>query len=175
MIGILLALAVLILPLQWFFAILLAAAFHELCHYWAVCACGGRVIRLDIGLSGARMDVCGLSRKQEFICALAGPFGGLSLLFLVKWIPRVALCAGCQSLFNLMPIYPLDGGRALRCGLELLWPGRAEEICIWIQRVFSFGMVLLLLYGGLALRLGAVPLIIAGVIFGKIACKPGAY
>ena len=175
MILILLALTVLILPLQWIFAVILAAAFHEFCHYLAVKACGGQIHRFCIGLSGARMEVSGLREKQELVCALAGPIGGLLLLILTRWLPRTAICAGFQSLFNLLPIYPLDGGRALRCGLNLLVPDKAERVCRWIRQLCLAGLALLGLYGTFVLRLGFLPLGLSVMIFAKITCKPVPY
>ena len=173
MIWIVLALAVLVLPLQWLFAILLAAFFHELCHYAAVKACGGQVLRLEIGWSGAQMEVAGLSTGKELLCSLAGPAGGLALLMVIRWIPRTAICAGFQSLFNLIPVYPLDGGRALRCGLELIFPlDTVDRVCLWVRKLCLIFMVGLGLYGTVFLHLGLMPLLLAVVLCGKIACKP---
>ena len=53
-----LALAVLILPLQWFVAIVLAACFHELCHYLAIRICRGKIVGVSLDVRGARQVVC---------------------------------------------------------------------------------------------------------------------
>ncbi len=176
MLLIILALALLVLPMQWLLAIVLAAAFHELCHYWAVRLCGGEIHRITLGLTGARMEVSDLRPDRELICALAGPLGGLCLLIFVRWFPRTAICAAAQSLYNLLPVYPLDGGRALRCALEWKLPmERAKEVCLWIERICLVGIVVLGLYGMVKLRLGVLPLLLSLMIFGKIACKPGRH
>lgn len=173
MILLMLALAVLVLPLQWFAAIILAAVFHELCHYLAVRCCGGQLMGVSVEIRGARLEVAGLSNAQELFCALAGPLGGLLLLFLIRWIPRTAICAAFQSLFNLLPVYPLDGGRALRCGMELILPiEQADRVCLWVRRVCLAMVICLGVYGAVCLDLGVMPLLLGVIICGKIACKP---
>ena len=167
------AFAVLILPLQWIFAIVLAALFHELCHYLAIRCCGGKILGAAAGINGARLQVSGLSQGQELICALAGPIGGLVLLFGIRWFPRIAICGVCQSMFNLLPVYPLDGGRALQCGMELILPiHQAERVCLWVRRICLAVVIGLGIYGSLIKGLGMMPLLLGGIICGKIACKP---
>lgn len=172
-----LALALLLLPLQWVGAAALAAAFHELCHYGAVRLCGGSVRSVTSGIGGVRMEVRGLTEAKELLCALAGPMGSLLLLLLARWIPRTAVCAGFQGLYNLLPVYPLDGGRAVRCVAQLLLPSSiAQRICDWIERACLAGMLLLGIYGCFALHLGLLPLLFAVCavlrsVRGKIPCK----
>ena len=127
-----LALGLLILPLRWLLAAILAAAFHEGCHWLAVRLCGGSITALRIGSSGAQMDAVGLSAGKNLICSLAGPVGGLFLLLFMQWIPCIALCALCQSAYNLLPIGPLDGGQALRSFCRLTVPKLENSICIWV-------------------------------------------
>jgi len=151
------ALLLLVLPIQWVLAIIVAAVFHELCHCCAVYLCGEELCQITLGGRGAAMEVGSMSRGKEMICALAGPVGGLTLLLFSKWIPRVAVCAGVQSLYNLLPVYPLDGGRALRCGAALLFPQCGDKLCTVLEWICLFGVFILAIYAYLCLNLGLLP------------------
>ena len=163
-----LALGLLVLPLRWLIAAFAAAFFHELCHWSAVRLCGGSMADFHMGIGGAQMEVAGLSRGQELFCALAGPLGGLLLLFFAKWFPAVAVCGVFQSAYNLLPVYPMDGGRALRCGARLiLSPRVAELVCTWLERICMSTLVLAGIYAAIFLKLGLMPLILALVVILK--------
>lgn len=171
---IVIALGLLMLPLPWIFSVVIAAAIHELCHYAAIRLCGGSVVGIQIGFRGAKMNVSGLTSMQELICALAGPVGGFLLLFLARWLPRIAICGCFQSLYNLIPIFPLDGGRILRCFLETVGlKHRVQDICDWVEALFLFLVVCMGGYGCFCLRLGLAPLLAAlGIVFRvKRPCK----
>lgn len=157
-----LALMILVLPIQWVLAAILAALFHELCHYVTVRLCGGSVCCVHAGVFGARMQVQGLTVKGEFMSALAGPLGSLLLLFFAKWLPRTAVCAGFQGLYNLLPVYPMDGGRVLRCGAKLLFPpGIAEKLCKFMEWICVVALICLGTYGTIFKGLGILPFILA--------------
>ena len=133
-----LALTLLVLPLPWVAAAVLAAAVHELCHYLAIAALGGQVGRIAVGSGGAAMELGCLSPVRELLAAAAGPVGSLSLMLMGRFFPRLALCGLVQGLFNLLPIYPLDGGRILRRALELALPDRAAAaITCWTGFAFA--------------------------------------
>lgn len=172
-----LALSLLILPLKWLFAAIIAASFHEMCHAFAVYLCYGQVYHLDLGARGAKMKASPLSRLEELFCVLAGPIGGLLLLLFFRWIPRIALCAGFQSLYNLLPIYPLDGGRALRCGIEIILSEQHSlQVCAVVEALCLAAIICLSVYGALVLNLGIGALIPAIIIvihtkYGKTPCK----
>ena len=170
----LLALALLILPLKWLVAVLMAAAVHELGHYAALRACGVPISELRIGLGGARMSVGQMGRWQELICALAGPVAGLCLILLARWMPRTAVCACIQSAYNLLPVYPLDGGRAMRCIVA------NQRVCRGIEWLCVGVIAVTGLYGSFVLRLGVLPLVasvltIHRALAGKGLAKPGLF
>lgn len=112
------AFLLLVLPLHWILAAVIAAVCHELCHMGAVYALGGRVLSFRIGPTGAVMETELDGPGRECIAALAGPAGSFLLLLFGRVLPHVAVCGLIQGAFNLLPLYPLDGGRALRCLLE---------------------------------------------------------
>lgn len=170
-----LALGMLVLPIWWVFAAVLAAIWHEACHYFVLRLCSGRAISLKAGLSGASMEVRGLLPAQELVCALAGPIGSLFLLLFARWLPRTSICAGFQGIYNLLPIYPLDGGRVVRCLTEAYLPFEwGQTLCLWLERLCLMGIAFLSIYGCLVLRLGIAPLLVgAGIICRvKRPCKP---
>lgn len=110
----------LIIPIRWILAAFLAALVHELGHYLAVRLLGGEVAGGEMTWRGARMEVFPMSPGRELVCILAGPAASLLLLCLARIFPRVAICGLIQGCYNLLPIAPLDGGRALHCLLSLL-------------------------------------------------------
>ena len=159
---IVLAFALVLLPLKWLIAAVVAASFHEHCHIFAIMLMGGEVKSFRVGAGGAEIHTDSMSAGKEFFSTLAGPLGGLCLLFLVRWFPRVAVCAGIQSLYNLLPVYPLDGGRALYCAARwVLPPGKAEIMCEVVCNVCLCGIVILGIYGTVCLHLGFLPVLMA--------------
>lgn len=122
------ALWILLLPLKWLLAAAAAACSHELCHLAAVYLLGGRVFRVTVGPFGAVIDTEGIGGAREGLCALAGPAGSLLLVCLIHKFPMLGLCGLVQGIFNLLPIYPMDGGRALLWLLEVRWPNQAGKI-----------------------------------------------
>lgn len=172
-----LALLLLLLPLQWLLAAILAAVLHELCHIGMIRLCRKRILSISINANGAVIETEPMSGAKEMLCALAGPVGGLFLIFVAQWFPRIAVCGVIHSLYNLLPIYPLDGGRALRCGLEFAFPrDAARRICEGIGFFLLIGIFAMGCYGTFVLHLGVLPLIVALVLWQKngmikIPCK----
>lgn len=153
------AFLLLVLPWQWVGAAVLAASVHEASHILALKLTGGRVARITVGGSGAVIETAPMDAFRECICALAGPLGSGLLLLLFRQLPRTALCALVHCLYNLLPLFPLDGGRILRGLLSItLPPDKASIVERWIRR----GAVGLILLGFflVAWQYGAVTLLL---------------
>lgn len=169
------ALLLLTLPLPWLAAAVTAACVHELGHLLALRLLGAGHSEIRVGCTGAKIHAAFSEPWRELVCAAAGPAGGLLLLLVARWFPRIAVCGLAQSVYNLLPIYPLDGGRMLHSALEEWFPAKAEKI----TRVTGRGTAWLLLTGavtallchqtGIGLLLGATA--VRSGAFGKIPCK----
>ena len=109
-----LALMLLLFPLRFLVGVLLAALIHELGHLLALKIAGGRVLSIRLRSFGARIEAAPMSPGRSALCALAGPAAGALTIFAYKTFPELALAGLVQTVFNLLPVYPLDGGRALR-------------------------------------------------------------
>lgn len=102
-------------------AVLLPVLAHELGHLAAMRFYAIPVRRLRLELSGLRIDcAAGADLSEEVALALAGPTAGLLYAAAAEWLGRslgweAARLSGSVSLllslFNLLPLPPLDGGR----------------------------------------------------------------
>ena len=109
-----LAMAVLLFPIRFLAGVILAAAVHELGHLAAIRVTGGRVLGMEFHAGGVRILTGPMEPRTEIICALAGPAVGALTILMWRVFPELAAAGLVQTLFNLLPAYPLDGGRILR-------------------------------------------------------------
>ena len=109
-----LALMILLFPLRFLAGVLLAACVHEFGHIFAVCLSGGRILGIRLHAGGARIEASPMEPGKAAICAMAGPAAGALCILARYWFPELAMAALVQTVFNLIPLYPLDGGRAVR-------------------------------------------------------------
>lgn len=166
------ALLLLTLPLKWVLAAVFAAGFHEFCHILVIKLLGGDILEVRIGIGGAVIETEPMCHGKELACAIAGPAGSLLLLLFCRWIPRTALCAGMQAIFNLLPLFPLDGGRILRCGAELLLPKKwADIVCLFLERFTITGILFFAVIGSLWYHMGLFPMILAFLLVSKALCR----
>lgn len=107
----------LLMPFSWVVAMVVAGVVHELGHCLALVWMAEPICHIRIGMFGAKIETVPLEREKELFCALAGPLSGLVLCLFWRWIPKIAFFGLCQSLFNLLPVWPMDGGRALQAAM----------------------------------------------------------
>ncbi len=138
-----------------FLSAVFAALEHELAHALAARRYGYTLDRVVLMPYGAVIagDIAGMGRRAEVTVLLAGPLANLAtgLFFLALWwlypetYPYTELAASVSfSLFfvNLLPAYPLDGGRILRLALLRFGEKRAR-----IAGMVVGALVILLLLG----------------------------
>ena len=84
---------------------------------------------------------------------MAGPAGGFMLLLLKRAFPALAICGFLQSAFNLIPVYPLDGGSVLYALFTLIFgeaiAGKTVRI---IGNIVQCLMIVFLLLLGIGLE-----------------------
>ena len=167
------AVLLLTIPLKPLACILVSITVHELFHFLAAMILKIPVISIKIHVLRIKMTVNNMSNLQEMICALAGPLGGFFLAGIFHKYPLLSLCALLHSVFNLIPLYPLDGGRAMCSLIGLLFPREKSE---WLCRLFQWMILSLLfaacLYGSYRYHTGAPLFLLTVIILQiKIPCK----
>jgi Zn-dependent protease len=154
-----------------FFVSLLA---HELAHSVVAVTRGIPVHRITFFLFGGMAQTASDSRSagEEFIIAIAGPvmsfllgglFGGLWYVgSTAGWPGIITGSAGyvgalnlILAIFNLLPGFPMDGGRVLRA---ILWKtsGSVTRATRWASRVGVVMALLLMAYGFFEVLTGRV-------------------
>ena len=143
-----------------FFMSALVAVQHECAHAFAAAKLGYKLNAIVLMPFGAVIDgdLRGISFKDEIYVALCGPLCNLitAAFFVALWWLAPTLYAftdtACYTslaiaLINLLPAYPLDGGRIFKCALARLFSKadpqtgraerRAEKICRLVTFVFA--------------------------------------
>lgn len=174
---VLLALLCLTLPLDWLAAAGMAAIIHESVHVLSVILLGGKIRSVCIGDEGMELQSSPMTAPREILAILAGPVGSLALMSMREFFPQMALCGLVQGLFNLLPVYPLDGGRALATACGAVFPGKiASRICAGVKILIMAFILGAGLWGTFVEKMGMSPiflsfLIVLAAMKRKKSCK----
>ena len=137
---------------------------HELAHSFVAKARGLEARSITLFIFGGVSNLSGdaKSAATEFLVAVVGPITSFALAAIAYGValfvdePRIAVVAAylvfinfTLGLFNLIPGFPLDGGRVLRAVLwgathslrkATVWSGNAGKVIAWLM--FGFGLYL---------------------------------
>ena len=140
------------LPL--FLAATVAALEHECAHAFAARRYGFTLDKIVLMPYGAAIagDIAGIGRKRELAVLAAGPLCNLAtgIFFVALWwlwpetypfTDTAAFVSFSLFLVNLLPAYPLDGGRALRILMEPLGAKRARRIGFAVNLLLAAGVM----------------------------------
>ena len=165
---ILLSVSLIFIPIPWILSWLVAASIHEIFHIITLRISGYSFRRLNIGAYGAGIEADLESNLKMALCALAGPISGFFLLPFIHIIPRVVICGLLQSLCNLIPIYPLDGGRIITGIIFTLFKKEtATKIGAIIEKSVRITIFATVCYGVIRFKLGIFPRFILYILFAK--------
>ncbi|MGI5977086.1 MAG: site-2 protease family protein [Candidatus Limivicinus sp.] len=147
-----------IVDITTFLAFILAAAVHELGHIAAIKALGFKFDRLTFGIFGLCIDYSGAAPElYHGAAALAGPIAGIILAYALSALSNYfisdfpELASGMSlmfSLFNLLPVLPLDGGRILLSFFSYIFGyARGLRAAGWVSAaaafsIFAVGLIL---------------------------------
>ncbi len=121
---------------------------HEFGHILMARRYGVPTIVVQLWVLGgvAMMQFLPRKPREEFWVCLTGPLVSLVLGLSLVWLPGDWGTLGKLNLtlafFNLLPVFPMDGGRIYRSLLAMRWPRvRATTIAVRTAQVMSLGFV----------------------------------
>lgn len=173
-------------------ATVLFSLLHELAHHVTAKYLGYTPHKISFGLFGGVLHIRQgfINPKDELLIHLSGPFFNLlcatifyvgALYLHVTWFEPLIFANLILAFFNLMPFYPLDGGKIIGLYLAFfLGYGRSQKISRILSRLFSLFLFLLGIYlvqyniVNLLISILAINLYVAGAqdnsfIFYKVA------
>ncbi len=158
-----------ILGLMYCAGLLFSIIFHEFAHSLAAIGFGGRVRDITLLMFGGAATVTHMPRRpwQQLLMAAAGPFSSfllaaiaIALGVFTEGMARY-FCAVLASLnfmlglFNLIPAFPMDGGRILCAALEIAGFSRLKAV--WFASRIGKGIAVFWVAMSILSFFGATP------------------
>lgn len=134
-----------------FFILFSIVIFHEFGHYIMAKIFKWRVQRIMFWVFGGVMETeehANKPVKEDVLVTLAGPFQHLiiyGLLYLCAagnylpeiYIEEIAMYNTTILLFNLLPVWPLDGGKLLYCLFTMIFPYQKGYYAVILWSMFT--------------------------------------
>jgi len=135
---------------------------HELGHSVVARAKGSYIHEIVLYPFGGAAKISNIPKRpmDEIMVALAGPAVSLVLAILcyqVAWLEFVGYLNGMLFFFNILPVFPMDGGRVLRAALSIKKSRvEATRIAATVGKYFCGIFVLIGLFGLKVLLFGII-------------------
>jgi len=136
-------------------AIFLSVLVHELAHAFVANRLGYNVrqIYIDLFYGAAEIDLDHCPERDAIQIIGAGPISNLLLAIVsfglyagtgIPFLTEMIVVNVILFIFNILPIYPMDGGRIFRSFLMMKMPSNrrlAKQISDWVSLVFSVALL----------------------------------
>lgn len=138
--------------------LLLFSSLHELGHIIALLCVGGRIDKLTLSFYGLALRYSSaLSSIKELLVIISGPIVNLILYIILKDDINLLLFA-----LNILPVYPLDGGRIFR----ICMPKASKPVSvITLIIIIAFSIYSLIFYHSFSLILISLYLLAYSLFF----------
>lgn len=152
-----------------FWPFLAAMTVHELAHAAVLLLLGGRIESVRLSFAQVELRTGLLSDRTELRSTAAGP--GINLLcgwLFRRWMPAFAAVSLLLALFNLLPVWPLDGGRLLRTLLRMRWGAAGVDASQTLGLLFGLGLLAGAVFAARRWDAGVWPAVTAGALLVRL-------
>ena len=152
-----------------FWPFLAAMTVHELAHAAVLLLLGGRIESVRLSFAQVELRTGLLSDRMELWSTAAGP--GINLLcgwLFRRWMPAFAAVSLLLALFNLLPVWPLDGGRLLRTLLRMRWGAAGVDASQTLGLLFGLGLLAGAVFAAWRWDAGVWPAVTAGALLVRL-------
>ena len=169
-------LSLMIFPMKFVIAWIITVMIHELGHLLSIQLLGIQIHGITFEFTGIRIRTEPMIPLHEIITAAAGPAFGVVLILLSYHAPLIKGLAIIQTCCNMIPIYPIDGGRVVDGILALVFDENIAANISYMLKIFCVGILIVIsLFSVASYGFGAWIMLI-GIIFllkRKLSCKHG--
>ena len=152
-----------------FWPFLAAMTVHELAHAAVLLLLGGRIESVRLSFAQVELWTGLISDRTELWSTAAGP--GINLLcgwLFRRWMPAFAAVSLLLALFNLLPVWPLDGGRLLRTLLRMRWGAAGVDASQTLGLLFGLGLLAGAVFAARRWDAGVWPAVTAGALLVRL-------